>query len=57
MSEDEKLMDYERRMKPERLKNQISRQHQQWQEVMVKQLDENYARHVKQVKRNGGRTV
>lgn len=57
MSFDEKLMDYERRMKPERLKKQISLQHQQWMEVVVKQLDENYARHVQQVKKNGAREL
>lgn len=57
MLEDEKLMEYERRMKPQRLKGELSRQHEEWKDVMVKQLEENFSRHIKQVKRNGGRAV
>jgi len=41
--------------KPEHVKDTIWRQHLAWMDVMGKQADENFARHVAQVKKNGGR--
>jgi hypothetical protein len=41
--------------KPEHVKDAIWRQHLAWMDVMGKQADENFARHVAQVKKNGGR--
>jgi len=41
--------------KPEHVKEDTWRQHLAWLDVMSKQVDENFARHVAQVKKNGGR--
>ena len=41
--------------KPEHVKDAIWRQRLAWMDVMGKQADENFARHVAQVKKNGGR--
>lgn len=40
------MLDYEDLEKPRQLREEICRQHLQWMDVMSKQLDENYARHV-----------
>ena len=43
--------------KRETKKEKLLRQHQDWWEVMSKQVDENLARHQRSVKRNGGRST
>ena len=49
------MSDQEKLKKPEHLKEEIWRQHLQWMDVMSKTAEVNFAHHVKQVKKNGGR--
>jgi hypothetical protein len=49
------MSDVNKLNKPEHVKDAIWRQHLAWMDVMGKQVDENFARHVAQVKKNGGR--
>jgi len=49
------MSEYERVTKPENIKKEIKRQHLDWVDVMGKQVKTNYARHIAQVKKDGGR--
>jgi len=49
------MSEYEMLTKPRHIKNEIKRQHLDWMEVMGKQVKVNFAQHVVQVKKNGGR--
>jgi len=49
------MLEYEEIEKPERVKQDIWRQHRQWLKVMGEQVDENYARHLARVKEDDGR--
>jgi hypothetical protein len=49
------MSDANKLSKPEHVKDAIWRQHLAWMDVMSKQVEENFARHVAQVKKNGGR--
>ena len=49
------MLDYEKIEKPRQIKKNICRQHLQWMDVTGKQAKANFAQHVAQVKKNGGR--
>jgi len=44
------MLDYDELKRREHIKEEIRRQHLQWMDVMGKQVDENFARHVARVK-------
>jgi len=49
------MSDSNKLSKPEHVKDAIWRQHLAWLDVMGKQVDENFSRHLAQVKKSGGR--
>jgi hypothetical protein len=49
------MSEYERLTKPEHIKKEIKRQHLDWMDVMGKQVKVNFAQHLIQVKKDGGR--
>ena len=48
-------MDYSKLKKPEHLKDDTWRQHLDWMDVMVRQLDENFDRHQLRVREDANR--
>jgi len=51
-----RMLDYRELKKPEHLTDEIWRQHLQWMDVMGRQVDENFARHLVRAEKDGRRT-